>query len=55
MKIRKAIASKLVVPLLVVGGITTACWAVFLAWGAGRLVGPFVIDALTIAAAVAGQ
>ncbi len=55
MKIRKAIASKLVVPLLIVGGITTACWMALLAWGVGSVLGPFVIEALTIAAAVAGQ
>jgi hypothetical protein len=55
MKIRKAIASKLTVPLLVVGGITTACWAALLAWGAGRLLGPFVVEALTLAVAAAGE
>ena len=55
MKTRRAIASKLIVPLLVVGGITTACWMALLVWGAGRLLGPFVIEALTLAVAVAGE
>ena len=55
MKTRQAIASKLVVPLLIVGGITTACWTGLLAWGAGWLLGPFVIDAFTLAVAVAAE
>ena len=55
MKIRRTIASTLVVPLLVVGGITTACWAALLAWGAAKLLGPFIIDALTLAVAVAAE
>ena len=55
MKIRQAIASKLIVPLLVVGGITTACWTALLAWGAGKLLGPFVMEALTLAVAMAAE
>jgi len=55
MKIRGTITSKLAVPLLVVGGITTACWAALLVWGVGTLLAPFIIDALTLAAAVAGE
>jgi hypothetical protein len=55
MKIRQAIASKLIAPLLVVGGITTACWTALLAWGVGKLLVPLVIEALTLAVAVAGE
>ena len=55
MKIRRTIASTLVVPLLVVGGITTACWAALLAWGAAKLLGPFVIEALSLAVAMAAE
>lgn len=55
MKFRKAMASKLVVPLLIVGGITTACWIALLAWGVGSLLGPFVIEAFSLAVAVAGE
>ena len=55
MKIRRTIASTLVVPLLVMGGVSTACWTAFLAWGVARLLGPFVIDALSLAVAAAGE
>ena len=55
MKIRRTIASKLTVPLLVVGAITTACWVALLAWGAAKLLGPFVIEAHSFAVAVAGE
>ena len=55
MKTRRMIASKLTLPLLVVGGITTACWVALLTWGAAKLLGPFVIDAFSLAVAVAGE